>query len=82
MRPQMRAIMPRMSEASDAIDTSLATNATKPASASVDGRSASQHNLKDQIAAAKYLAEKDALDQASGNKALGFRLYKFKPPGA
>lgn len=66
-----------MTTSSDLADT-IAENATKPATASQDGRSASQHNLKDQIEAARFLAEQEAA--SSGRLGVGF--FKTKPPGA
>lgn len=52
-------------------------NATKPASASQDGRSASQHSLSDQIAAAKFVGTQ----KAQQNGGLGIRITRLKPPG-
>lgn len=59
-------------------DTVLKSAATTPASASVDGQSASQHNLKDQIEVDKYLASK-AASQKTG---LGIKLVKLVPHGS
>lgn len=60
------------------VAASILTNATGPASASSDAGSVSQHNLKDQIAADKYLS--------SGTNATashrGILFTKIKSPGA
>ena len=53
-------------------------NAEGPASAEVDGQRVTQHSLKDQIEADKYLAAKDA----AKSHRLGIRLVKIVPPGA
>lgn len=56
----------------------IETNRQKPKSATVDGNTATQHSLPDQIKADQYLKGKEA---TSGSKR-GFQLGKFKPPGA
>ena len=56
----------------------IATNATKPAQASQDGRSAAQHSLADQIELLKYLDNREA----AANGRLGVGFFKTKPPGA
>ena len=66
-----------MTTSSDLVDQ-IGDNATKPAQASQDGRSASQHSLKDQIEAARFLAEQEAAN--AGRLGIGFFLTK--PPGA
>ena len=68
------ATMPTPEELADTI----AENATKPAQASQDGRSAAQHSLKDQIAAAQYLADREAAQRTSQP----FRTFNTRPPGA
>jgi len=49
-----------MSTDADALLERVATNATKPASASNDGQSATQHNLRDQLEVVKQLRSADA----------------------
>jgi hypothetical protein len=56
----------------------IESNLAKPESASADGVSATQHNLKDQIAAAEYVSEKNA----SNRKKLPIRFAKLRPDGA
>lgn len=48
-----------------------------PASASFDGNSVSQHNLKDMIETDRYLASK----KASRGRKVGVRLFKFQRGG-
>lgn len=61
----------------DAINASLLANAQLPASASVDGTSASQHSLGDQIKAAQYIAA-----QVGGTRPhFGLRFTTLVPPG-
>lgn len=60
------------------VASTLLTNATGPASASSDAGSVSQHNLKDQIAADKYL---DANAKATASHR-GLIFTKLTPPGA
>lgn len=57
-------------------------NLQSPASASVDGRTATQHSLADQIAAAKFLATQSTLEETDGDgwSAVGRRVGK--PTGA
>lgn len=50
--------------------------ATAPASASVDGRAASAHNLRDVLEVEKYNARK----AASNSRRLGIRFLKINPP--
>lgn len=52
--------------------------AEKPASASVDGRSAQARSIGELIEADKYLAEK----AAAGKRTLPIRYGKFTPGGA
>lgn len=54
-------------------------NAKQPWRAvAADGRSATQHTLKDQIEADQYLATREKLR----NGKLGLRFATLKPPGA
>jgi len=55
----------------------LADNATKPQTVSVDGMTATQHPLPDQIAADRYLQGK----QAQKKKWKGLLLQKIQFPG-
>ncbi|MFA4987513.1 MAG: hypothetical protein WC712_13100 [Candidatus Brocadiia bacterium] len=52
--------------------------AAEPASVEIDGQKVTQHSLKDQIEADKYLAAKEA----AKSRKLGVRLVKIIPPGA
>jgi len=52
--------------------------AEEPASVEIDGQKVTQHSLKDQIEADKYLAAKET----AKSKRLGIRLVKIVPPGA
>ena len=61
----------------DELADAIETNAQAPASASVDGQSAKQHPLKDQIEADRYLAARVA-----AKVGLGIRQTKVVPPGA
>ena len=61
----------------DTINDSLLANIQKPANASVDGTSASQHSLKDQIAAAAFVAGQ----VASSKPHFGLRFTTLVPPG-
>jgi hypothetical protein len=59
----------------------IAQNATKPASASVDGQSAEQVPIGDQIKAAQFAAANQP--PASGRRRpRGIRLVRGVPPGA
>lgn len=53
-------------------------NASGPASASGDSASVSQHSLKDQIEADRYLASRAAVSQ----RHRGLRFSRVVPPGA
>lgn len=53
----------------------IEANAKGPSSASVDGQSASQHPLKDQIAADRYVRRRNTA------KANEIRISKTTPPG-
>ncbi|MBI5725026.1 MAG: hypothetical protein HZA50_13780 [Planctomycetes bacterium] len=59
------------------LDNVIRRNARGPASADVDGVRMSQHNLRDQIEADKYLASK----RAGKNPAKAFTRAKIVPPG-
>ena len=63
--------------AGDLGDT-IRDSASQPKRASGDSGSVEQHPLKDQIAADKHLASK----QAATGKGLGIRRVKLSPPGA
>ena len=56
----------------------IATIANKPAEASVDGRSAKSHALKDLIEADRYVASKNN----SRKRGLGIIRQRTAPPGA
>ena len=60
------------------LDNTIRENASGPKRASGDSGSVEQHPLKDQIAADKHLASK----QAAAVKGLGIRRVKLSPPGA
>lgn len=60
------------------IDAStIAENATKPQTASQDGRSASQFSIQDQIAAAKFKAAQNATSED-----FPFNVRQIVPPGS
>jgi hypothetical protein len=61
----------------DEIAESIATAATQPASASVDGNSVTQRSLREQIEAANYIASRTA---AAQNR-FGLRFSQIVPPG-
>ena len=61
----------------DDLKDKIKENTEGPASAEVDGQRVTQHNLKDQIEADRYLQSKQAM-----KKRLGIRLTKIVPPGA
>lgn len=61
----------------DKLDETIRENATGPAEASVDGQTVRQQPLRDQIAADRYLASKQA-----AKKGLGVKMTKVSPPGA
>ncbi len=56
--------------------TAISTSSQQPASASVDGVSATQHNLKDQIEADRYLSANVAM----GKSHRGLRFTRLLPP--
>lgn len=59
------------------LETSITTNGQGPAEAQGDAGRVAQHSLPDQIAADKYLAEK----QAGRRKTLPIRLARLRPGG-
>jgi hypothetical protein len=63
---------------SDELEDSIRENAQQPAKAAGDSGSVEQHSLSDQIAADRYLLEK----QAARSRRLGLRITKIVPPGA
>ena len=60
------------------LDSTILENAQGPESASGDGISVKQHNLRDQIEADKYLAGK----RATADPRKAFCRIKIVPPGA
>lgn len=60
------------------LEDKIRENASGPAKASGDAGSVEQHKLKDQIAADKHLAGKDAVKKPHR----GLRFNKFIPPAA
>lgn len=66
-----------MADDPEDLTQTIRDNAAAPAEATVDGRSAKQHPLPDQIEADRYLASKSA-----AKKKLGIRMSKVIPPGA
>ena len=63
----------------DEITDALETNATGPFEVEGDQGRTRQHNLKDQIAADRYVKARQATAAGMG---LGFKLVKLVPPGA
>jgi len=59
------------------LDNTIRQNAQGPESAGADGVQVKQHNLRDQIEADKYLAQK----QAGRNPAKALTRVKIVPPG-
>lgn len=53
------------------------TNAQKPKRASIDGQSAEQHSIDDQIKADRYAAEQSA----GSNSKPGIRLFQLRNKG-
>lgn len=62
----------------DELEQAIRDNASGPKRAQGDSGSVEQHPLKDQIAADRYLASK----QASAAPAKALRLTRLVPPGA
>lgn len=67
-----------MQTAEESLDQSIRDNAQGPAEAHGDSGGVKQHSLKDQIAADRYLASKQAVQSRSR----GIRFTKLTPPGA
>ena len=61
------------------INDSILDNANGPLKVTGDAGSVEQHPLPDQIAAAKFLANKAAIAK---NKGLGIKFVRMNPPGA
>lgn len=62
----------------DNLADQIAENALAPRQTTIDGQTVVEHSLPDQIAAAKYLAGRNA-----GTKArAGVRFTRIIPPGA
>lgn len=59
----------------------IKTNMADPFAAEQDGTRAQQHNLKDQIAAHKYVKSQEVFDEVTPT-GIGFRMMRFTPPGA
>jgi len=62
----------------DDLKDAIKQNAEGPKQATVDGVTAQQHSLTEQIAADKYLADKDAV---SKDPTKAFTRVKIVPPG-
>ncbi len=62
----------------DDLEVTIRKNAEGPAKAAGDAGSMEQHKLTDQIAAARYLASKEA----AKSKRRGLVFNKLVPPGA
>ena len=62
----------------DDLSDSISDNAQAPKEVTVDGVRARQHDLKDQIAADRYLASKQAVQN---NPATALVRVKMVPPG-
>ena len=56
----------------------IETNATSPKKAMIDGNSAEQHSLKEQIEFDRY---QRSLGATQSTRGLGIRLRRLKPPG-
>lgn len=67
-----------MTTSADDIDAAIADNAVQPKSTTVDGVSVQQHDLADQIAAAKHVRGQNAVENMTG---FPFRVAKIIPPG-
>jgi hypothetical protein len=63
---------------SDTLQQSIEENATGPKKVKGDSGEVEQHDLKDQIEAARFLASKEAAQ----SKGLGVRISKMVSPGA
>ena len=62
----------------DELTDKIKENAEGPASAEVDGQRVTQHKLRDQIEADRYVKSSDSV--AKGHR--GLRISKLVPPGA
>lgn len=67
-----------MPEQSPPLSEAIRQNASGPAAATGDAGSVSQHNLRDQIEADRYLASKAAMRRRNR----GMRISRVVPPGA
>lgn len=65
-----------MEETTPVSAETIAQNANEPASASVDGRSASAHSISEQIKAAQFAAANNT------TRKRGPRFTRIVPPGA
>ncbi len=63
---------------SEELDNTIRENADGPKSATVDGQSVSQHSLRDQIEADRYLQSKKAM---KGKGLGGIKRVRTSPPG-
>ena len=63
------------------LKSDIASNAQGPQSASGDGISVRSHSIRDQIAADRYLAAKDAVHNST-NPIAGLRMVRLVPPAA
>lgn len=63
---------------SDELKDAIEENAMEPASADIDGVRVTQHGIREQIEAHKYLAGM----RAASRGRTGLRLAKVIPPGA
>ena len=75
--PQVAGSSPAPASMADELDSTIQENASGPKRARGDSGEMEQHSLTDQIAADKYLAEKNARE----NPAKGFTRVKIVPPG-
>ena len=67
-----------MATSADDLQQTILDNAVKPASASVDGISVTQHSLRDQLEVLRHARGATAADRNH----LGLRFVKLTPPGA
>ena len=61
---------------SDDIAADIATAATEPVSASIDGNSATRRSIGEQIEAARFLAAREMV----ARDYFGLQAHKYKPP--
>ncbi len=61
------------------VPEAIKQNALGPSSVTNGAQSVSQHSLRDQIEADRYLATKTAA--ANERKGFGIRIQRIKPPG-